>query len=118
MLLGCAGPPGAPAKPVILGSNTSSATIQVTVPSLGSEPITYFLLDITENTIYSGQLSLSVDSDNVKPSTTSGTSSGAFELVITNLSSSYTYSFRVAAGGQLGRGEFSEYSDSVEIGKS
>ena len=113
-----AGPPGAPAKPVILGSSSRSTTIQVNVTSLGSEPIKYFLVNVTENTVYSAQLNLTVDSDNVEPDTTSGGSSGTFELVITDLSTTYVYSFSVAAGGQLGHGEFSQYSDSVEVGKS
>ena len=118
VLLGSAGPPGAPAKPVILGSGSSSATVQVNVTSPGSEPITYFLVDVTENMVYSGQLNLSIDSDNVEADATSGVSSGIFELVIKDLSTTHIYSFSVAAGGQLGHGEFSEYSDDVEVGKS
>ena len=118
LLIGCAGPPGAPDKPVILGSGSSSATIQVNVTSPGSEPITYLLVDVTENAVYSRQLNLSVDGDNVELDASSGTSSAVFELVITELSTTYIYSFSIAAGGQLGNGEFSEYSDDVEIGKS
>ena len=118
MLIGSAGPPGAPDKPVILGSGSSSATVQVNVTSPGSEPITYFLVDVTENTVYSRQLNMSVNGDNVELDTTSGTPSGIFELVVTDLSTTYIYSFSVAAGGQLGHGEFSEYSDDVEVGKS
>ena len=110
------GLPGAPDKPVILGSGSSSATVQVNVTSPGSEPITYFLVDVVENMVYSRQLNMSVDGDNVELDTTSGTSSGVFELVITDLSTMYIYSFSISAGGQLGHGEFSEYSDYVEVG--
>ena len=105
-------------KPVVLGSSYHSATIQVSVTSPGSEPITYFLVDVTENTVYSRQLNLSIDSDNMELEETSGTSSGVFELVIKDLLITHIYSFSVAAGGQLGRGKFSEYSDNVEVGKS
>ena len=113
-----AGLPGVPDKPVILGSSYHSATIQVRVTSLGSEPITYFLVDVAENTVYSGQLNLSIDSDNMELEKTSGISSGVFELVIKDLLITYFYSFSVAAGGQLGCGKFSQYSDNVEVGTS
>ena len=63
-------------------------------------------------------MNLSVGSDNVEPLITSGTSSSTFELVITDLSTTHIYSFSVAAGGQVGHGEFSEYSDDAEVGKS
>ena len=96
------GPPGKPTKPSVGSVSTSSVELMFQVPSKGSETIDYYLVNITSgDRMVQHRVEADDDSDD------------GVTVLVDNLESGEQYYFKVAAGGVLGHGEFSDLSDSI-----
>lgn len=118
-----AAPPSKPTKPDIMSKTTNSIRISFSV-EFGTQPITYFLLNVTQTKTgnelqkrfgldekkYIDSLTEEIDSLGVVVGYT-------VEMFVTGLKERTVYEFEVAAGSAIGVGEFSEPSDGTRLGK-
>ena len=111
------GPPSKPSKPVVGEPSIDSVEISFNVSSTGSESIDYYLVNISSAGSAS-QVRINADHPHVVSVMSDGTTvkSQSVVLLIDSLDGGSSYSFSVSAGGSLGSGPFSEYSDAIEIG--
>ena len=118
------GPPTKPNQPTVSEIQLHSVQLAFQIPSIGSDPVDYYLVNISEGDAirqliiesdHSHVLSVSNDDSGQGGEATNGQS---VVLMVASLDSRSTYSFSVSAGGVAGSGPFSEYSESITTGKS
>ena len=107
------GPPSKPNQPSISDIQMRSVQITSVIPSVGSESVDYYLVNVSnENNILLQQFVIESDHDHILEVLNSDRQQ-TITLLITPLDSQSSYRFSMSAGGVAGDSPFSEYSDTI-----
>ena len=104
------GPPGKPTKPLVDNIKVNSVQLSFTLYSLGSEPLTNYIINVSNEQGTISQMKV--------PVTNQPSSGENISVTVQSLNSGSIYSFSVAGESHIGTGVFSDYSDVVRTGES
>ena len=107
------GPPSKPTKPVISDILIHSVQISFSIDSIGSEPIDYYLVNISNEDNEILQQSTIESNHSHVLNVINNDGQQTVLLLITSLKSLSSYTFSVSAGGIIGNGLYSDYSDII-----